>query len=222
MGSAVVVFIIIVVLLIGLFDLNIENRSDFSIGVLTFIDIPLSFVIFISFALGVVFSIPLVFFLGRKKKNIVTVDANTSKSQDLIQAIAVIVFIIIVILFIGFIVLNLENRSDFSIGVLTFIDIPLFFVIFTFFTLGVVFYISLAFFIDRKKKSMVNPILLPDTETVNTEAVENMKTNKFCHKCGERLGSQSRFCPSCGESQKESTTSKVIHKHKKIILGSLL
>ena len=67
--------------------------------------------------------------------------------------IKLIVFILIFALFLGFIVLNLDHRSDISFGFITFPDIPVFLSVLASFALGMLFSIPLAFsFVIKKKK----------------------------------------------------------------------
>ena len=66
--------------------------------------------------------------------------------------IKLIAFILVFALFMVFIVLNLEHRSDISFGFITFPDIPVFLSVLASFALGMLFSIPLAFSFSRKKK----------------------------------------------------------------------
>ena len=66
--------------------------------------------------------------------------------------IRLVIFIIIFALFLGFIVLNLEHRSDVSFGFVSFKNIPVFLSVLASFALGMLFSIPLAFSLSRKKK----------------------------------------------------------------------
>lgn len=61
-----------------------------------------------------------------------------------------IAFILVFVLFLAFIVLNLGNTSDVSLGFRTFKEIPVFLTAFLSFVLGLFF--SLPFFLGRKRK----------------------------------------------------------------------
>ena len=67
--------------------------------------------------------------------------------------IRLIAFIIVFVVFLGFIVLNLQNRSDISFGVVVFPDVPVFVSILCSFMLGMLFSIPLAFSLRRKKQT---------------------------------------------------------------------
>ena len=58
-------FIVIFALFLAFIVLNLEQRSDISLGFVVFRDTPVFLGVFFSFVLGMLFSIPL--FLGKKK-----------------------------------------------------------------------------------------------------------------------------------------------------------
>ena len=64
-----IIFIIIIVLLLAFIILNIDNKCDISLGFRAFKEIPIFITAFFSFLLGLLFSIPLAFSLGRNRKN---------------------------------------------------------------------------------------------------------------------------------------------------------
>jgi uncharacterized integral membrane protein len=66
--------------------------------------------------------------------------------------IRLIIFILIFALFLGFIVLNLDNKSDVSLGFKTFAEIPVFLSSLVSFAVGLVFSVPLAFSFSRRKK----------------------------------------------------------------------
>ena len=63
-----------------------------------------------------------------------------------------IVFIIIFAIFLAFIVFNLDNRCDISIGIKTFKDIPVFLTALFSFVLGMLFALPLIFALGRGRK----------------------------------------------------------------------
>jgi hypothetical protein len=63
-----------------------------------------------------------------------------------------IAFILIFALFLAFIVFNLENKSDVSVGFATFENIPVFLTAFSAFVLGLLFSLPFALSIGRKRK----------------------------------------------------------------------
>ena len=70
-----IIVIVIFVLFLTFIVLNVDNKCDVSIGFRTFTDIPVFISIFFSFALGMLFAVPLVASLGKKKKNSVQVQS---------------------------------------------------------------------------------------------------------------------------------------------------
>ena len=61
-------------------------------------------------------------------------------------------FILICALFLAFVTLNLENKSDISFGFHTFYEIPVFLTAFSAFVLGMLFATPLALFLGRRRK----------------------------------------------------------------------
>jgi len=71
--------------------------------------------------------------------------------------IRLIVFIVIFAFFLVFIVLNLDNRCDISIGIKTFKDIPVFLSALFSFILGMLFAAPLVFTLRRGRKKVSGP-----------------------------------------------------------------
>ena len=71
--------------------------------------------------------------------------------------VRLIAFIIVFVVFLGFIVLNLPNKSDISFGFIVFPDVPVFVSILCSFMLGMLFSIPLAFSLSRKKHTTPKP-----------------------------------------------------------------
>jgi len=67
--------------------------------------------------------------------------------------IRLFLFIVIFIIFLGFIVLNLYNTSDISFGFTEFKNIPVFVSVLCSFMLGMLFAIPLSFSLRRKKNN---------------------------------------------------------------------
>ena len=66
--------------------------------------------------------------------------------------VRLIVFILIFAVFLAFIVLNLENRSDVSLGFITYYDAPVFLTVLVSFALGIVVAISTVLSMGGKRK----------------------------------------------------------------------
>ena len=92
--------------------------------------------------------------------------------------IRLIAFILIFALFMVFIVLNLEHKSDISFGFISFEDIPVFLSILASFTLGMLFSIPLAFSLSRKKKKKAEIQQNNDMKKSKAEAQEKDKIKK--------------------------------------------
>ena len=71
--------------------------------------------------------------------------------------IRLILFILVFVVFLAFIVLNLNHTSDISFGFITFSDIPVFLSILCSFMLGMMLAIPLSFFLRRKKPAQPKP-----------------------------------------------------------------
>ena len=63
-----IVFILVFAVFLCFIVLNLEHRCDVSLGFRTFYDIPVFLTSLFSFALGMLFVLPLVFTVGRKRK----------------------------------------------------------------------------------------------------------------------------------------------------------
>ena len=90
--------------------------------------------------------------------------------------IRLILFIIIFAIFLGFIVLNLEHKTNISFGFITFEEIPVFLSILASFALGMLFAIPLAFSLTRKKKRKAE--IQFDEKQAKAEAQEKDKIKK--------------------------------------------
>jgi uncharacterized integral membrane protein len=69
-----IVFIIIFAVFLTFITLNLENKCDIRFGFTTLNDVPVFLTVFISFIVGFVFALPLVF--GIKRKNINTTEKS--------------------------------------------------------------------------------------------------------------------------------------------------
>jgi len=98
--------------------------------------------------------------------------------------IRLVIFIIIFVVFLGFIVLNLQNTSDLSFGFITLENVPVFLSVLCSFMLGMLFSIPLAFSISwkrhaayrklkkaekEKEKSTEAPIAIEDSTAAEIE-----------------------------------------------------
>ena len=92
--------------------------------------------------------------------------------------IRLIFFIIIFAIFLGFIVLNLEHKTDISFGFITFEEIPVFLSILASFALGMLFAIPLAFSLSRKKKKKAEIQQANDVKKEKKEAEAKDKIKK--------------------------------------------
>jgi len=73
-----------------------------------------------------------------------------------------IAFILICAIFLVFVVLNLENSSDVSLGFRTFADIPVFLTAFSAFVLGMLFAIPFVLSFGKRRKKPSQPTPCPD------------------------------------------------------------
>ena len=93
--------------------------------------------------------------------------------------IKLIIFILVFALFLGFIVLNLEHRSDISFGFYSFQDIPVFLSILSSFALGMLISIPLALSFGRKKKKkQLENQNVHDLKQIKAETLEDDKIKK--------------------------------------------
>ena len=94
--------------------------------------------------------------------------------------IRLILFLIIFVIFLGFIVLNLNHSSDISFGFITFSDIPVFLSILSSFMLGMLFAIPLSFALRRKKpatpKSRKKAGELPEAQATEVTEITREKS----------------------------------------------
>ena len=87
--------------------------------------------------------------------------------------IRLIVFIVIFAVFLAFIVLNLENKCDLSLGFVVLKDIPVFLSSLSSFILGMLITIPLMLFRRKKKqKPLPAPYAPPDKEKTYIEKTE--------------------------------------------------
>ena len=63
-----IAFILIFAVLLSFIIFNLDNRCDVSLGFSTFKDIPVFLTAFFAFVLGMLFTVPMVFSMGRKRK----------------------------------------------------------------------------------------------------------------------------------------------------------
>ena len=92
--------------------------------------------------------------------------------------IRLIFFILIFAIFMAFIVLNLEHKTDISFGLITFEDIPVFLSILASFALGMLFAIPLAFSLSRKNKKKAEIQNANDMKTAKAESQAKDKIKK--------------------------------------------
>lgn len=105
--------------------------------------------------------------------------------------IRLIAFIVIFAIFLVFIVLNLDNKCDISIGVKTFNDIPVFLSSLVSFVVGMLFAVPLAFSLRRKRRK------LSESESSNVPASEGNK---------KRFGKKDGKIDASGKSYDESSS----------------
>ena len=74
-----------------------------------------------------------------------------------LRMMRLIAFIVIFTIFLAFIVLNLDNKCDISLGFKTFKEIPIFLSALFSFILGMLFAVPLVFSIGRKRKKVSGP-----------------------------------------------------------------
>jgi uncharacterized integral membrane protein len=88
-------------------------------------------------------------------------------------------FVLIFLVFISFIVLNLQHRSDLSFGFITFNDVPVFLSVLCSFMLGVLVAIPLAFSLSWKRRAGNKPSKKAGkpSETEATSADEHKTEN---------------------------------------------
>jgi len=78
-----IVFIIVFALFLTFIVFNLDNKCDISFGFKTFKDIPVFLSALFSFALGMLFAVPLIFSLGKgRKKAAGEKFSNLPSSQD--------------------------------------------------------------------------------------------------------------------------------------------
>ena len=68
MNQRIIIFVIILALFLTFISFNLDNRSNINMGFINFEDIPVFHIVFISFALGLIVSLPLVWY-SKKKPN---------------------------------------------------------------------------------------------------------------------------------------------------------
>ena len=78
-----IIFILIFVIFLAFIILNLDNKTDISLGYTTFKEIPVFLSSLFSFVLGMLFAVPLVFPLGRgRKKKSGTEDPSSPSKAD--------------------------------------------------------------------------------------------------------------------------------------------
>ena len=90
-----------------------------------------------------------------------------------------IIFIVIFALFLAFIVLNLEHRSDISLGLKRFNDIPVFLIVFFSFVLGMLFSIPLSFGRKRKQSPAYHEASQESSMDKEPPEVKKQKKRRF-------------------------------------------
>jgi len=88
--------------------------------------------------------------------------------------IRLIIFILVFAAFLGFIVLNLDNKSDVSFGFTSFENVPVFLSALVSFTAGMLIAIPLSFSLIRKKKKKLKSI----QEEAEASIAKNKKETK--------------------------------------------
>ena len=63
-----IIFILIFALFLAFIILNIDNKCDVSLGFRIFKDVPVFISVFLSFVLGMIFAVPLIFSVRRTRK----------------------------------------------------------------------------------------------------------------------------------------------------------
>jgi len=63
-----IVFIVVFAFFLAFIVLNLDHRCDISLGFMTFKEIPVFLSSLFSFVLGMLFAVPLIFSLGKRKK----------------------------------------------------------------------------------------------------------------------------------------------------------
>ena len=63
-----IMFIVIFAVFLAFIIFNLDNKSDISLGFITFKDIPVFLSAFFSFVVGMLFAVPLIVSFGRKRK----------------------------------------------------------------------------------------------------------------------------------------------------------
>ena len=64
-----------------------------------------------------------------------------------------LLFILVCVIFLGFIIINLDNKSDLSFGIRTFNEIPVFLTAFSSFVLGMIFAVPFVLSFYKKRRN---------------------------------------------------------------------
>ena len=87
--------------------------------------------------------------------------------------IRLIIFIFIFVIFLGFIVLNLQNTSDLSFGFIILENIPVFLSVLCSFMLGMLFSIPLAFSLSWKRRAAEKKLKKADKSPETSPSAED-------------------------------------------------
>jgi len=93
--------------------------------------------------------------------------------------IRLIIFIVIFALFLGFIVLNLENRCDISLGFMTLNEIPVFLSALSSFIAGMLITIPLVLLARKKKQKPILPVPSGKPEALEAPEKINKETSPY-------------------------------------------
>ncbi|MDR0503916.1 MAG: hypothetical protein LBH16_11415 [Treponema sp.] len=80
-----VIFIILLTPFLIFIAFNLNNRCDISFGFTVFKEVPVFITIFCSFVLGMVFTLPLIFTAGRKRRGQPKISAESSDNEKIKQ-----------------------------------------------------------------------------------------------------------------------------------------
>jgi len=100
----------------------------------------------------------------------------------------IIVFIVFFVLFLTFIVLNLDYRSDVSIGFAKFENIPIFLTVFFAFVFGMFFTIPL--FLIKGRKNTINEDVSSAKKPKKNKKVKSKNNSGSIHYIGDEQNTQ--------------------------------
>ena len=111
-------------------------------------------------------------------------------------------FILACLFFLGFIVFNLENKSNVSFGFWTFSEIPVFLTAFSSFVLGMLFAVPFVLFFGRKKKASHDSLSAGENELSERKKWWGSKKENCLPDAGER---EREAASSVNEVKKENS-----------------